>query len=134
MLVLDKHRESTLNKRHELYAALLECARSQLQVLSTEDMEERYGEPFLQLTQQWDQICGDIEALDEQAEGRSESSTAAIMEDIVDILNLIEQRLHDSVNETGSDMKSVSDRKLMMNAYYGMNRKGQSSLYFDEKK
>ncbi|WP_110931098.1 hypothetical protein [Paenibacillus bouchesdurhonensis] len=131
---MDKQRESFLNKRQKLYAALLECAQSQLRVLSSEDMEDRYGEPFLQLTQQWDQICGEIEALDELAGGLTESSIAAIMEDIVGILNLIEQRLHDSVNETGGDMKSVSDRKLMMNAYYGMNRRGQSSLYFDEKK
>jgi len=42
--------------------------------------------------------------------------------------------LNESVNEAGGNLKNVKEQKLLMNAYYGFDRRGHNSLYFDEKK
>ncbi|MFD3259374.1 hypothetical protein ACE3MQ_12255 [Paenibacillus lentus] len=129
------------DRRQTLYDQLLQCANAQLRLFTEVPVDEAtelgaFVEDFLQLSQQWEQICAEIEDLDKKAETRlpPSPSLVALMEQIAETLQQIDQRLHASVNEAGSELKAVNNQRLVMNAYYGMNQKSQSSFYFDEKK
>lgn len=125
------------NRRQTLYDQLLQCTNAQLHLFTEAPVNEAAElETFVQLSQEWEQICAEIEDLDKKTGTMlpPSSSLVELMEQIAETLRQIEQRLHASMNETGGELKAVNNQRLVMNAYYGMNQKGQSSLYFDEKK
>lgn len=117
---------------------LLECARAQCELIDLLGSEDQYEEPFLQLSGQWDQIRTEIEELEQkvgdQDLSHSDTSLVSIMEEIMECLRTIEKQLQDTVNEAGNDLRTVKDQRMLVDAYYGMNRKGHNSMYFDEKK
>lgn len=134
---MDKLDLTMANRRQTLYDQLLQCANAQLRLFTEAPVNEAAElETFVQLSQQWEQICAEIEDLDKKTGTMlpPSSSLVELMEQIAETLQQIEQQLHASMNDTGSELKAVNNQRLVMNAYYGMNQKGQSSFYFDEKK
>lgn len=123
-------------KHHdELYSKLLVCAREQYALLTNTESEEQEKE-FNRLSTEWDTICAQIERANQELgiPDRSDEALVEKMEKIAMVLSMTEGELNESVNEAGGNLKNVKDQKLLMNAYYGFNRRGHNSLYFDEKK
>ncbi|MCM3040934.1 hypothetical protein M3201_14620 [Paenibacillus motobuensis] len=122
-------------KHHELYSKLLVCAREQYALLTNTESEEQEKE-FNCLSTEWDTICAQIERANQEhgIPDRSDEALVEKMEQIAMVLSMTEGELNESVNEAGGNLKNVKDQKLLMNAYYGFDRRGHNSLYFDEKK
>lgn len=117
---------------------LLECARAQCDLINLLGSEDQYEEPFLQLSGQWDQIRAEIEELEQKVRDQdlsnSDTSLVSIMEEIMECMQTMDKQLQDTVNEAGNDLRTVKDQRMIVDAYYGLNRKGFKSMYFDEKK
>lgn len=126
------------NRRQALYMKLLECARAQCDLINLLGSEDQYEEPFLQLSGQWDQIRAEIEELEQKVRDQdlshSDTSLVSIMEEIMECMQTMDKQLQDTVNEAGNDLRTVKDQRMIVDAYYGLNRKGFKSMYFDEKK
>ncbi|AZS17588.1 hypothetical protein [Paenibacillus lutimineralis] len=120
---------------HELYSKLLVCAREQYSLFTNTDSEE-HEKDFNRLSAEWDVLCAQIEQANQEY-GIPDHTDAALvekMEQIAMVLSMTERELNDSVSEAGGNLKNVKEQKLLMNAYYGFDRRGHNSLYFDEKK
>ncbi|SDF86719.1 hypothetical protein SAMN04488542_1193 [Fontibacillus panacisegetis] len=133
---MDKHNDSLLGIRQELYLNLLGCAKSQYTLINSLSSNEKYEETFSELSNQWDQICNEIEDLDHQIGPVKEAETflIGIMNEIMECLHSIDKQIQDIVGSAGHDLKIVKDQRMLVDAYYGMGRKGLDSMYFDEKK
>lgn len=134
---MGNHEASIMAEYRELYGQLLECTKHQLELLSAEESLERMTEVYLQSAEKWEEIRGRIDRMDLEFPILKEIQDAALAETMKNIqayLQMIEAWLSDSIDETGSDLRTVKDQRLLMNAYYGMNRRGYHSFYFDEKK
>lgn len=134
---MDNHDTSIMAEYRELYGQLLECTKHQLELISAEESLERMTEVYLQSAEKWEEIRGRIDRLALEFPILKEIQDAALAETMKNIqayLQMTEARLSDSIQETGGDLRTVKDQRLLMNAYYGMNRRGHHSIYFDEKK
>ncbi|MNW45377.1 hypothetical protein D3C74_226400 [compost metagenome] len=133
---MDKYNDSLLRKRQELYLNLLGCAKSQYTLINSLSSNEEYEETFLKLSNQWDQICNEIEDLDHQIGSVKETETflIGIMNEIMECLHSTDKQIQDIVGSAGHDLRIVKDQRMLVDAYYGMGRKGLDSMYFDEKK
>ncbi|MNE61175.1 hypothetical protein D3C80_1563680 [compost metagenome] len=56
------------------------------------------------------------------------------MNEIMEYLHSIDKQIQDIVGSAGHDLRIVKDQRMLVDAYYGMGRKGLDSMYFDEKK
>ncbi len=131
------NRKGTLDeKRRTLYTSLLQCANKQYDLISILGTEEEYEKSFLQLSNEWDQLCAEIETIQSEIEDvtQADEELVNIMKEIMERLGAIDLRLQDNVGLAGNDLKTVKDQRMLVNAYYGMGRKGLDSIYFDEKK
>lgn len=122
-------------KHHELYSKLLDCAREQYALLTNSEPEQN-EEEYNRLSTEWDILIAQIEKANQEDGIPDHSDTTLVekMEQIALILSMTEKELKDSINEAGGNLKNVKEQKLLMNAYYGFDRRGYNSLYFDEKK
>ncbi|GAA0377884.1 hypothetical protein [Paenibacillus motobuensis] len=126
---------SYTTKHHELYSKLLDCAREQYALLTNSESEQN-EEEYARLSSEWDILIAQIEKANQEdgVPDHSDTNLVEKMEQIALILSMTEKELKDSINEAGGNLKNVKDQKLLMNAYYGFDRRGHNSLYFDEKK
>ncbi|MCM3701041.1 hypothetical protein [Paenibacillus macerans] len=134
---MDNHDASIMPEYRELYVQLLEYTKHQLELISAEESLERMTEVYLQSAEKWEEIRGRIDRMALEFPMLNEVQDATLVETIKNIqayLQKIEARLSDSIHETGSDLRTVKDQRLLMNAYYGMDRRGYHSFYVDEKK
>ncbi|MNW45188.1 hypothetical protein D3C74_224440 [compost metagenome] len=56
------------------------------------------------------------------------------MERIIEIRSIVEQAIQLQFNSLSRSMKSVKDQQVILNAYYGVRRRNDIPIYFDEKK
>ncbi len=123
--------------RRELYEELLACTNAQYDLLSSGDSWEHIADPFLQLSARWDEIRAQIDRL-KQPEPEEIKDSDGYLQDLIRRiaagLREVDIKLQQSVGEAGTGLKTVKDQQKLMNAYYGMDRRGNHALYFDEKK
>jgi hypothetical protein len=120
-----------------LYEELLACTNAQYDLLSSGDSWEHIADPFLQLSARWDEIRAQIDRL-KQPEPEEIKDSDGYLQDLIRRiaagLREVDIKLQQSVGEAGTGLKTVKDQQKLMNAYYGMDRRGNHALYFDEKK
>lgn len=131
--------EHLLEERHKHYVTLLECSRRQLNLLKEREGDE-FPSLFSELQQEWnnssaeiDRIQQIISSIDRQAVMASDK-LQEIMQQCLDNMIILQQELAKYQEDLGGDVLAAKNQKSVMNAYYGMNRKEQIPLYFDEKK
>ncbi|MNP71389.1 hypothetical protein D3C76_1677690 [compost metagenome] len=59
---------------------------------------------------------------------------SSIMERIIEIRTIIENEIKIQFHTLSKSMKSVKDQQVILNAYYGVRRRNDIPIYFDEKK
>lgn len=122
--------------RRELYEELLACTNAQCDLLSSGDSWEHIADPFLQLSARWDEIRAQIDRLRPEPEELNDSD--GYLQDLIRRIAIglreVDNKLQQSVGEAGTGLKTVKDQQKLMNAYYGMDRRGSHAYYFDEKK
>lgn len=130
------HSDSTTERRRMLYTSLLNCANRQYDLISMLGTEDEYEKSFLQLSNEWDQLCAEVEIVQKEIGDvtQEDKELVSIMEEIMERLRTIDMRLQDTVGLAGNDLRTVKDQRMLVDAYYGMGRKGLDSMYFDEKK
>ncbi|GIO86574.1 hypothetical protein J25TS5_35060 [Paenibacillus faecis] len=134
---MGNHHASVIAEYRKLYGQLLECTKHQLDLLSAEESLERMTEVYLRSAENWEAISVRIDRMALEFPTLKEIQDAALAETMKNIqayLHMIEARLSDSIHETGDGLRTVKDQKMLMNAYYGMDRRGYHSFYVDEKK
>lgn len=122
------------------YEQLLIIADQQLQLLSgqTDDLS-----PLADLAVEWqkwqaqsDQIALQLKETGETGRMATffEQDIRPIAEQMKKVLEEAEKRLKSQVGTMGEVIKDTKDRRLLMNAYYGMNQNDGIAYYVDEKK
>ncbi|WP_374717701.1 hypothetical protein [Neobacillus sp.] len=122
--------------RRELYEELLACTNAQYELISSGDSWEHIADHFLQLSARWDEIRAQIDRLRPEPEELNDSD--GYLQDLIRRIAIglreVDNKLQQSVGEAGTGLKTVKDQQKLMNAYYGMDRRGSHAYYFDEKK
>ncbi|MNI63174.1 hypothetical protein D3C73_1185270 [compost metagenome] len=62
------------------------------------------------------------------------AEVSSIMERIIEIRTIIENEIKIQFHTLSKSMKSVKDQQVILNAYYGVRRRNDIPIYFDEKK
>lgn len=131
-----------VEQRSKLYTKLLDYSHKQLAYLEDIEQDAENELPhFLKLQRGWNVCTREISRLDQLLGGLETSENASDEEWRIQILSQIEanvgkfrEGLENSTAQTGSSLQSVNNQRKVLNAYYGVQRNDQISLYVDEKK
>jgi len=132
--------EARLQSWKMTFEQLLRIADQQLQLLRmpTEDLE-----PLAALAEEWKEWQAKSDQLAQALKdsGHDEQMKVFFNAEIRPIAMQIQSRVEESEKQlkaqvavTGEVIKDTKDRRMLMNAYYGMNQNDGISYYVDEKK
>ncbi|MOA30505.1 hypothetical protein D3C78_1516000 [compost metagenome] len=140
-------RSDLFQLRNNSYFELLQISEQQLDFIQRDNWADAVDEMnalfnnWTRKKEELDKINMQIDEMSEQLTTASDSvietfniEASSIMERIIEIRSIIENEIKMQFHTLSKSMKSVKDQQVILNAYYGVRRRNDIPIYFDEKK
>lgn len=147
MLLLEKLPSDLFQQRNTTYLELLQISEQQLNFIQGDNWSEAVDE-MNDLFDNWTRKKEELDKINtriEEIRGQLSTDPGSVietfnlevrstMERIIEIRSIVEKEIKSQFNSLSKSMKSVKDQQIVLNAYYGVRRKDDVPIYFDEKK